>query len=219
MKKKKISFKKILSQEKLELPKEKSERIKPERTKFERKFFSEGKLIKKKDKVEEKEVLEPLVKKKIEKKKEEIMIVRIGEEYYGIPLSDVEEIKKDLRLTSTSQSEFLIGIAELRDSIIPVVNSWQILGLKMEGERLKDAFPVVVLRVSNELVGLEVSEIVEIVEIYENEILPLPDVFPPNLFSGGYSYKSKIVGVLNIGNLLKGKQIQSFKEKLDETIK
>jgi chemotaxis signal transduction protein len=78
---------------------------------------------------------------------------------------------------------------------------------------------VVTVRILDQLIGFQVSEIVEITEIKKNEILPLPDIFPPHLFSGGYTYKSFVVGVLNVGSLLKGKQIQSFKEKINEVIK
>ena len=147
------------------------------------------------------------------------MIVIVENEFYGIPLSSVEEIRNEIKLTRAPQlSEFLSGIAEIRDLIVPVVNLGKLFGIEAENKKA-NKIPVIVVEISKQFVGLQVSKIVEIIEIQKNEILPLPDIFPPKLFSGGYSYKSIVVGIINIESLLKGKQIQSFKEKIDEVIK
>jgi purine-binding chemotaxis protein CheW len=223
-KRKKISFKKILSKE------EKGKEITPK----------EMKILKEKPTAVTKPVakIQPVVKEETankdkslrgkpaerkeiikEPKREEIMIVRVGKEFYGIPLSSVEEIRREIKLTSTPQlSEFLSGIAEIRDMIIPVVNFGRLFGIQIEDKKTKK-IPVIVVQILKQLVGLQVSEIVEIKEVHKNEILSLPDIFPPKLFSGGYSYNSIIVGILNVESLLKGKQIQSFKETIDEVIK
>lgn len=230
-KRKKISFKKILSEKssKKEKPKPEEKEIKKDET------ISKEKPVRKKEivttevsgekekvfkKSEKKEQIDTELKKEgTRRKREELMIVRVSEEFYGIPLSCVEEIKREIKLTSTPHlSEFLSGMAEIRDSIVPVVNLANLFGIEKELTEAKK-IPVVTARIENQLIGFQVSEIVEITEIQKNEILPLPDIFPPHLFSGGYTYKSFIVGVLKVESLLKGKQIQSFKEKINEVIK
>jgi purine-binding chemotaxis protein CheW len=230
-KRKKISFKKILSEKssKKEKPKpEKKEAQKKETISIEKptreKEIVKAKTSGGKEKVfkksEEKDQIDTEQKKeKTRKKREELMIVRVSEEFYGIPLSYIEEIKREIKLTSTPHlSEFLSGIAEIRDSIIPVVNLANLFGIEQELTKARK-IPVVTTRIANQLIGFQVSEIVEITEIQKSEILPLPDIFPPHLFLGGYTYKSFIVGVLKVESLLKGKQIQSFKEKINEVIK
>ena len=230
-KKKKISFKKILSEKS-----SKKENPEPEKKEAQKKeTISIEKPVQKKEiitaeasgekekvlkKSEEKEKIDTEVRKEVtRKKREELMIVRVSGEFYGIPLSYVEEIKREIKLTSTPHlSEFLSGIAEIRDSIIPVVNLANLFGIEQELTKGKK-IPVVTAKIENQLIGFQVSEIVEITEIHKSEILPLPDIFPPHLFSGGYTYKSFIVGVLKVESLLKGKQIQSFKEKINEVIK
>jgi len=221
---KKISFKKMLSKE------EKKQETTPKDTKIskEKHIAARESLTKMEPVVKEEKVdkdksvrIKPAERKEIikEPKREEIMIVRVGKEFYGIPLSNVEEIRREINLTSTPQlSEFLSGIAEIRDLIIPVVNFGQLFGIRIEDNKTKK-IPLIVVQISKQLIGLQVSEIVEIKEIQKKEILSLPDIFPPKLFSGGYSYKSIVVGILNVESLLKGKQIQSFKEKIDEVIK
>jgi purine-binding chemotaxis protein CheW len=147
------------------------------------------------------------------------MIVKVGVELYGIPLLCVEEIRNQIKLTSTpQQSEFLSGIAEIRDLILPVVNLGKLFGIETE-DSPKGKTPIIIIEIAGQFVGIQVSKIVEIVEIQKGEILSLPDIFPPKLFSGGYSYRSIVVGIINTESLLKGKQIQSFKEKINEVIK
>jgi len=230
-KRKKISFKKILSGKS---PKEKETTANEIKTP-EKEPITQVKPVEKKEVVytqkaqEKKEVAQKIEKPKESaatpkkqkpgRKREEIMIVKVGKEFYGIPLSNIEEIKREIKLTRTPQlSLFLSGIAEIRESIIPVVNFAQLLGIEKEISSAKK-IPIIVVEISGQLVGFQVSEIVEIVEIHKDEILTLPDIFPPQLFSGGYTYKSSVVGVLNVESLLKGTQIQSFKEKIDEVIK
>jgi len=227
-KRKKISFKKILSRKnekettstevkstKIEPPKQKDllakEEVNEKRV--------EDKKTEAKKVAETKEVIGKADQRKIPLKIEEIMIVRVENEFYGIPLSSVEEIRNEIKLTRTPQlSEFLSGIAEIRDLIVPVVNLGKLFGIETENKKT-NKIPVIVVEISKQFVGIQVSKIVEIIEIQKNEILPLPDIFPPKLFSGGYSYKSIVVGIINIESLFKGKQIQSFKEKIDEVIK
>jgi len=208
-KRKKISFKKILSQKNEKKKKELPVQAKP----------AEKKEEVKKEIVKPEDLAENAEKIKKTTKREEMMIVKVENEFYGISLENVEEIRSEIKLTYTPQlSEFLSGIAEIRDLIIPVVNLAKLFGIET-GEKKGRKIPLIIVEISKQFVGLQVSKIVEIIEIQQNEILPLPDIFPPKLFSGGYPYKSSVVGIINTESLLKGKQIQSFKEKIDEVIK
>jgi purine-binding chemotaxis protein CheW len=222
-KRKKISFKKILSKE------EKKKEATPKETKISKEepitttkpvtktepHLKEGSVDKDKSARKRPAERKDIIK---EPKREEIIVLRVENEFYGIPLSSVEEIQREIKLMRTPQLPEFLSIAEIRDLIIPVVNLGQLFGIPTENKKTKKT-PIIIAKISEQLVGLEVSEIVEIMEANKNEILPLPDIFPQKLFSGGYSYKSKIVGILNVETLLKGKQIQSFKEKINEVIK
>jgi purine-binding chemotaxis protein CheW len=234
-KRKKISFKKILSQKEKEektqleeepIKKEASGQKEPAEEKEEEKKEIPGQTKPAEEKElytkkipAQKDLSENAGKRKTPSKPEEIMIVQVGNEFYGISLDNVEEIRNEIKLTKTPQlSEFLSGIAEIRDLIIPVVNLAKLFGIETENKK-EGKIPVIIVEISKKFVGLQVSKIVEIIEIQQTEILPLPDIFPPKLFSGGIPYKSIVVGVINTESLLKGKQIQSFKEKTNEVIK
>ena len=217
-KKKKISFKKILSRTKeppqtKELVEEKKVMDRKTETEKKETKTTEPKIVKPKEtekietKTTEPKVAKPKETEKTEEiaetksliskpketiatsaikettpQREEIMIMKAGNELYGISLSSVEEIRNEIKLTSTpQQSEFLSGIAEIRDLILPVVNLEKLFGIETENKQVGKT-PVIVIEISGQFVGLQVSKIVEIIEIHKNEILPLPDIFPPKLF-------------------------------------
>lgn len=141
----------------------------------------------------------------------EMMIVREGKEYYGIPLEYVEEIKKNLKLTQTPQlPEFVSGVISLRDTMIPVVDFANLLGLR---ERKDRKSPIIIVEISKQLIGFQVDEVREIIEIMEEEILPLPEIFPSKIFSGAYDYNSgKVAGIMRLEGLLRGNQLKSLRE-------
>jgi len=223
-KKKKISFRGILKRKKKESPKKQKKEISLESTKEtpkETKRPRKAKTIplKKKEAGKKPGVseLKETGKKKAAKglkptpvMVQEIMIIREGKEYYGIPLDYVNEIKKDLSLTEAPQMpEFVSGVTEIRDLMIPVVDCAALFGLR---ERVKRRTPIIVVEISDQVIGLQVDEVVEIIEIKEEDILPLPEMFPPRLLIGAYHYGSNIVGILRMKGLLKGKYLQSLKD-------
>ncbi|MCK4527938.1 chemotaxis protein CheW [candidate division WOR-3 bacterium] len=203
-KKKKISFRNILKEKK---DKEKKEthlkKIIPEKPE-KRKKEPEIKITRKEEKVSKKiEKLTPVSFK-------EMMIVREGKEYYGIPLDYIEEIRNEASITEAPHlPEFVTGVTEVRDVIVPVIDFANLLGLR---EKQKRTTPIIMIEVSDQIIGLQFDEVVEIVDIKKEEILPLPDMFPSKVLIGAYNYNSRVTGILRVERLLKGKHLQSFKE-------
>jgi len=176
--------------------------------------------IKKKESAKEKLKTKKVKKKKLRRKTKEseppttphleIMIICEEEEYYGIPLDYVDEIKKDLSLTDAPHlPEFLSGIIEISKVMVQVVDFSCLIGLR---KRKKRKTPIIIVRVSNQIIGFQFDEVVEIIEIKKEDILPLPEIFPSIILSGAYDYNSKIVGILRLEGLLKGRHLQSLKE-------
>lgn len=141
---------------------------------------------------------------------QEMIIIREGEEFYGILLDYVDEIKRDITLTEAPNlGEFVSGITEIMGNMVPVINFSNLIGLKTKGKRKT---PVLIVKISNQIIGLQVDEVIEIVKINKEKILSLPDIFPPMILSGAYDYNNKVVGILRSEGLIKGKHIHSLKD-------
>lgn len=137
----------------------------------------------------------------------EIMIIRVQNEFYGIFLDYINETINDITLIDAPNlGEFVAGITEIGNDLIPVISLYKIIGLKKEKKEKK---PVIIVKISEELLGILIDEIIDIKEIKENEILPIPEIFLSFLLRGAYDFNGKVVGILKLEGLLKEKNIQS----------
>lgn len=137
----------------------------------------------------------------------EIMIIRVQNEFYGIFLDYINETINDITLIDAPNlGEFVAGITEIGNDLIPVISLYKIIGLKKEKKEKK---PVIIVKISEELLGILIDEIIDIKEIKENDILPIPEIFPSFLLRGAYDFNGKVVGILKLEGLLKEKNIQS----------
>jgi chemotaxis signal transduction protein len=206
MKKKKISFQKAVEDVKKEEIK-KEEEIKME----------EKKEIPKIEKKEEKKVEEVSPEKieikekpfkKPEAKMEAVMGIRVLREYYAIPIEDVVEITDVKIVPAPEMPDFLEGITEIRGKIIPVLDLARILeiGEQPEGK-------VILVDVKGELVGLKVTEILGMIKMKGKKIYSLPQPLYRNFLVGAIEYEGKILGIVELSNLLKDEFLQELKKK------
>jgi len=137
----------------------------------------------------------------------EIMIIRVQDELYGIFLDYINETINDITLIDAPNlGEFIDGVTEVGNDLIPVISLYKIIGLKKEKKEKK---PVIIVRISKQLVGIQIDEIIGTKKIKENEILPIPEIFPSFILRGAYDFNGKVVGILKLEGLLEGKNIQS----------
>jgi len=206
MKKKKISFQKAVEDVKKEEIK-KEEEIKME----------EKKEIPKIEKKEEKKLEEVSPEKieikekpfkKPEAKMEAVMGIRVLREYYAIPIEDVVEITDVKIVPAPEMPDFLEGITEIRGKIIPVLDLARILeiGEQPEGK-------VILVDVKGELVGLKVTEILGMIKMKGKKIYSLPQPLYRNFLVGAIEYEGKILGIVELSNLLKDEFLQELKRK------
>lgn len=208
----KISFRKILDENKKKKKKEKKTTKKQDKKKIkkEKKEHVPSKEKKVKKKSVENKKTEVKERERIKHPEREIMIVKEDNEYYGIPLDYIDEIKKDVSIIQAPNlPDFLTGVTDIRGEMVPIVDFANITGLRKKRVRKT---PVIITTIEEQLIGFQFEELLEIINIQREDILELPDIFPPRFFSGAYSYNTKIVGILIMESLLKGKHLKSLSE-------
>lgn len=121
----------------------------------------------------------------VEEEKEDIMIedtqkdrymtfITAGE-CYAIAIKYVNEIISFQRITDIPDTEdYVKGLINLRGKIIPVID----VRLRFGYEQLEytDRTCIIITEVKGTVVGLIVEKIEEVVNIYEEDILPPPDI-------------------------------------------
>lgn len=113
---------------------------------------------------------------------------------YGMDINYVQEIMRVPQVTTLpAMADYLVGITNLRGSIIPIIDLRRKL-LRSESE-LSDDSRVIVLEVENKRSGLIVDEVSEVVKISHETFVSSEDM-------GNCSYSEYILGVAHLENRL-----------------
>ncbi len=106
---------------------------------------------------------------------QEFLTFVLGSEIYGIDILKVQEIRGYDSVTSIANTpEFIKGVINLRGHIVPIVD----LRIKFHLERIAyDEFTVVIiLNMSDRIVGIVVDGVSDVLHLGVNEIRPVPDI-------------------------------------------
>lgn len=107
----------------------------------------------------------------------EVVAFLIGDECFGIEVNDILEVNRELLWTSIPGAPpFVLGAANLRGDIVTVVDIRRILGYEEQPEG--SAKPVIVVSSRNELVGIQVDQIADVLEIDPSRLEPPPENMP-----------------------------------------
>lgn len=146
----------------------------------------------------------------------QLVIFELGAEYFGIDIASVEGINKMLDITKIPQApEYMLGITNLRGSILPVICLQKRFGLRAEENTNETR--IVVANLDGVKVGMVVSAVSEVLTIEESVIEP-----PPPMVSNINS--EFIIGVAKIDKrlviLLDLSKVLTFEEKIqiDKTV-
>ncbi|MBC7817349.1 MAG: chemotaxis protein CheW, partial [Planctomycetaceae bacterium] len=99
------------------------------------------------------------------------LAVRIGGNLHALPIDMVEEVLPALPIETIPQCPaFVRGVVFVRGHLIPVLDAAERLRLR---DHVRPAEPhIVCLRIGSRLVGLEVDEAIDLIEIPSSTALP-----------------------------------------------
>lgn len=119
------------------------------------------------------------------------VIVRIGEQFFGIDISDVVEIKEKCYITTLPSAESnVLGLMNLREEFIPIYSFRRKIGLE---EDLEDTNKVIIVNIGDTNVGIKIDDVKEISNIEAKDLFDLPLIAK----SEQTSYVSKVGKVGN----------------------
>lgn len=111
----------------------------------------------------------------VSEKVDQWVTFRLGDETYGIIVMQVQEV---LRIPDVApvpgSSDFVIGIINLRGNVVTVIDTRHRFGLPPR--ELDEASRIVVIETGNQIIGILVDSVAEVVELGSSDIESAPNV-------------------------------------------
>lgn len=140
----------------------------------------------------------------------------VGGNTYGIDIEHVQGIEKHLNITQMPNvPKYIDGIAKLRDSVIPVFSLHEKFGTQLKQKTGDSKY--IIVKLDELLLAFQVDMVAEIVELSEDEFIPVPSVVTSDETSYIESVicvNNKLIIVLDINGVLTEKE----KERLTQVV-
>ena len=130
--------------------------------------------------------------------------IAVGEEFYGVDISVIENIVRMQRITRVPNvAAYIKGVINLRGEIVPIMNLRLKIGLE-EIEYTKDTRIIIIKTENYGKIGLIVDAVKEVVALEEDQLEKLPyDNTEENHFvSAVGKVDNTLVSVLDLGVVL-----------------
>ena len=151
--------------------------------------------------------------------KDKYVTFKSGKQFYGLKIQYVNEIIVFQEITQVPECEdYIKGLINLRGKIIPVIDVR--LRFKQEPFEYNDRTCIIVVSYKENVVGLIVEKIAEVVEIIEENILPAPTIGKNDTGHNKFVYgigkvKDEVKLLLDLDKLLNDGDIPTLEKKND----
>lgn len=140
---------------------------------------------------------------------EQLVTFSIGE-YYGVPISQVQEIIRVGAITTVPNSPpYMEGVINLRGRVLPVLNLRKRLGLPLS--EYTKASRIVVTEVNGKTLGLLVDSVSHVIKVQPEYIESAPEEVlevDTDYITGVAKLKDQLVILLDLGRLLRREKIE-----------
>ena len=150
-------------------------------------------------------------------KEVQLVTFRLGTEEYGINIMQVQEIIRLPAIVWVPKApSFVEGVINLRNEVIPVIDLAKRLGVSSEDRT--DASRVVIANICDNLVGLVVDSVSEVMRIQTDDIEPLPNVMTSangRFLKGIAKLDDRLIILLDIESTLSDDDVQKLQAIVD----
>jgi purine-binding chemotaxis protein CheW len=134
----------------------------------------------------------------------ELLEFVVGQQDFCIDIMSVREIRGWTPTTMLPHSqEFVRGVINLRGAVLPIIDLAVRLGFPPVETMAKHV--IIVVKVKNQMAGLLVDAVSDILTIREEEILPPPDVssdMAKRFVSGLLALDGRMISIVSLENVL-----------------
>jgi len=130
----------------------------------------------------------------------QVVVFKLNDEQFAVETARVQSINDIMEITKVPMApKHIRGLINLRGTIISLLDINMLLEVKKE-ERGQDN--IIILQMENELVGITVDQVDEVLDIEEEIIEKMYDEKKKAYVKGVINFKDRIVTLIDIDKLL-----------------
>ncbi|WAM36719.1 chemotaxis protein CheW [Caldicellulosiruptor acetigenus] len=131
-------------------------------------------------------------------RQERYILAAIDNQNYALNISDIQEIIRFADFsTIPSESDEILGVINLRNEIIPIVNIQKLL--KVQNKETDDETKIVIANHSNMKFGFVVDRILSVISVNDEDIKKLPTIANyEDIFEGSIKSDDKMFIIINV---------------------
>lgn len=134
----------------------------------------------------------------------ELVAFRVGTQDYCVDIMSVREIRGWTPATSVPHApEFVRGVINLRGTVLPIIDLSLRLGYP--APEISDRHVIIVMQCGEQVVGVLVDAVSDIVTILDNKIQPTPDVasdVAKEFIQGVIAIEDRMIRLISVDRLM-----------------
>lgn len=146
-----------------------------------------------------------------EKKKEyQLVVFKIGDEEFGVDISQVREIVRLIEVTYMPKAPaFIEGVVNLRGQIVAVIDLAKRLGISSKPRG--DTTRIIVIEIGENTVGMVVDSVSEVLRMSSEDIEEVPSLIetevPEHYIRGVGKLKDRLLVLLDLSRVLSHEEV------------
>ncbi|HEX5623879.1 MAG TPA: chemotaxis protein CheW [Sulfuricurvum sp.] len=127
----------------------------------------------------------------------------VGDEEFSIPILSIQEIIKPIGWTRVPQTPaYILGVFNLRGSVIPLIDLRSRFGLEMQKHTDETRF--IVMKNGDDVAGFVIDRLTEAIRMPKKDIGPAPDTISEDesMIDGVGKQADRIITILKVHKLL-----------------
>jgi len=149
--------------------------------------------------------------------KEELQLVifKIGNEEFGVPINQVREIVRLIQITPIPRApSFIEGVVNLRGQVLAVIDLAKKLNLKSNPRSEKTR--IIVVEVDNNTVGMIVDEVTEVLKLPSENVKETPEVIATQIkqeyLKGIGKLEDRLLILIDLAKVLSSEEVEEVKK-------
>ncbi len=145
------------------------------------------------------------------KKEFQLVVFALGDEEFGVDISQVREIVRLIQITYLPKAPvFIEGVVNLRGQVVAVIDLAKRLGVPSKPRG--DSTRIIIVELADNVVGMIVDSVSEVLRLPDENIEEVPHIIdtevPEHYISGVGKLKDRLLVLLDLNKVLTPEEMQ-----------